>query len=399
MRNLCSMVCILVIFQSCKKDDPKPGRPGKDKTCNEIGTVAYLPSQCAAGPTGEIGILTANGEYVLITEDHTGKFSQLQVGQKVKFGIDREPNCVVTLACTSPDPDYCGALTCVEAQDEGEEGEKECSRTGTIVFLPSQCGAKASTELGILDENGEYLLVQQDMTGKFSQFQVGQKVRFGYDLKDHCFVTQSCDSPDPDYCIGLTCITPARICGNEGDGQCNETGTIAYIPTQCSSNSAFTTQIGILTSNGEYLIVMEDLTGKFGQYQIGQKVTFGVSKRETCIVTLSCESPDPDYCVTLTCIEADNNGGGKCSTPATVLTEYTTGNYPTGDKLLKISGHVYKLKGGNEIAPILSLPEGAQIMVDYQPLNDCFEPTWEVYPPHEGCITLTCHNADNNNLK
>jgi hypothetical protein len=83
-------------------------------------------------------------------------------------------------------------------------------------------------------------------------------------------------------------------CGNK---ECKSDGTVAYIPAQCGG---FSDQLGILSSDGKYISVCEDNSGKFSTYKEGDKIKYS-GETVNCVVCEACTCPSPDGFIKLSC--------------------------------------------------------------------------------------------------
>ncbi|TNE78261.1 MAG: hypothetical protein EP332_15055 [Bacteroidetes bacterium] len=192
-------------IQSCQKD---PIHIGPDPTgCENQGTVAYLPKQCASGLTTEIGILGADGKHYGIREDRTGEFNKLNVGDKISFGYaNREEGCFVCLSCECPNPDYCISLTCVN----GTKPIPVCG-TGTC-DIPAKVVNYSYSEDGnpvagrLVEINGKHYLVEGNSANTFNQLSIGEEFHVSYIIITEGYLPAVMTYPRIDGSVELTCI-------------------------------------------------------------------------------------------------------------------------------------------------------------------------------------------------
>lgn len=188
-------------------------------------------------------------------------------------------------------------------------------------------------------------------------------------------------------------------CGTT-DPNCNMSGTVTFLPTQCLTNDV-SNVMGIVGDDGSYYMINKDQTGRFDQFKDGDRVKFGLKdKSESCIVCFACDCPNPDYCITLTCINGSHNdpgpptcGFGECSIPAKVVSYTMEGSdYQSVGNLVKIDGKHYKVIG-NASQDVEDMQPGTEILVSYgQPKTDCYLPAVITSPNIDGCVELTCIN-------
>ena len=100
-------------ISSCTKE-PGCGREGEcdSKECRYTGTVSYLPAGCG-GNSDVLGIRSADGSFIMVCEDGTGKFARFSAGDKVCYDGETV-ECAVCLACDCPHPDRSIRLDCID---------------------------------------------------------------------------------------------------------------------------------------------------------------------------------------------------------------------------------------------------------------------------------------------
>lgn len=200
-------------MQSCQKDpiekDPDP------KGCDNQGTVAYLPTQCAEGFTSEVGILGSDGMYYAVREDRTGEFTKLKVGDKISYGFTAlEEGCVVCAACTCPNPDICIILTCVNGiKPIPTCGTGNCDIPAKVVtYSYSADGNPSAGKLIAID--GKHYLVQGSSADNFNQLAVEENILISYEIVSEGFLPTVVTYPNIDGAVELSCINQDWIKGN-----------------------------------------------------------------------------------------------------------------------------------------------------------------------------------------
>lgn len=111
----------------------------------------------------------------------------------------------------------------------GNTGGKDtcCKHSGTVVYLPEGCIVPpGGGRIGIVDEAGNFYYVADDQTGEFKNLKVGDKIKFGFDKKDTCYVNFSNSGiwAPPISCITLRCID---VVGS-GTSSCAGTKSLTY---------------------------------------------------------------------------------------------------------------------------------------------------------------------------
>lgn len=77
-----------------------------------------------------------------------------------------------------------GALVTIQSCQK-DPCEKPCENTGcdlegTIAFEPGWCATPPGGRIGIMDDNGVWYYVNEDLTRSFGNYKEGDRVRFGY---------------------------------------------------------------------------------------------------------------------------------------------------------------------------------------------------------------------------
>lgn len=178
---------------------------------------------------------------------------------------------------------------------------------------------------------------------------------------------------------------------------CDQQGTVAYLPSQCSEG--FSAEIGILGADGQYYSVREDRTGEFAKLKVGDKISFGYTVWEDgCFVCLACTCPNPDICISLTCVNGTKPiptcGVGNCDIPAKVVSySYSEDGNPSAGKLIEIGGKHYIVEG-QSADDFNQLSIGQSIQVSYTLISGGFLPNVMTYPRIDGAVELTCINQN-----
>ncbi len=176
-----------------------------------------------------------------------------------------------------------------------------CDKTGTVVYLPSQCAESFSTEVGILGDDGLYYSVRDDRTGQFSNLKVGDKISFGMEeIFDGCVVCTACTCPNPNACIILTCLNgnrPIPVCGT---GDCDiPAKVVSYSYSEDGNPSAGK----LIEIDGKNYVVEGDLTNTFDQLSVGEKIQISYNDLSHGFLPAVVTYPKIDGAVELTCID------------------------------------------------------------------------------------------------
>ncbi len=227
----------LLSLQSCEKydtircDEPIDGPAicgvGDEEPayCNTAGEVVYLPSQCAPEPSDVKGIRSEDGEYYMVTEDHTGKFEGLSVGTSIVFQIieSKEPCGTVALACHLPAPAKCGVLNCLRIGDtpddgggsngNGDDPDANCNTTATVVSY-THTGSDVKGDFKLLRINGKHYAIQGSINNEIKNIPDGTEVSISYVIEEDCFLPMVITTPTINGCVRLGCFDDEPLVRN-----------------------------------------------------------------------------------------------------------------------------------------------------------------------------------------
>lgn len=103
----------------------------------------------------------------------------------------------------------------------------ECTKKGTIVTVVMDCVGDYS-ELGIMDDDNNYYIIEKDKTNNFCKYNEGDKICFDYELgtkKNNSSENQGLNFVPPTF-INLTCISECK-CKND----CKSVQEVTELPS------------------------------------------------------------------------------------------------------------------------------------------------------------------------